>query len=139
MKSDLRVAIIINPDMPVGLIANTASAIAIGLGGNQPILAARSLTDSVGRTINVSSRLPVPILQASQETIGGLLLKALEKKHEDAHVVPFPAFARSLHAYADYESSFPDRNLAEEEIDGLGLVGPSKWIRSLTGSLKLLR
>ena len=27
----------------------------------------------------------------------------------------------------------------DEEIDGLGLAGPSAWIKSLTGSLKLLR
>ena len=139
MKSDLRVAIIVNPEMPVGLIANTASAIAIGLGANQQTLAARRLTDNEGRTIDVSSCLPVPILQAPQETIGALMLKALEKKADEANVVPFPAFARSLHDYADYEKSFPDRNLSEETIDGLGLVGPSKWIRSLTGSLKLLR
>ena len=53
--------------------------------------------------------------------------------------MPFPAFARSLHLYADYEAAFPDRDLSEETIDGLGLAGPAKWVRSLTGSLKLLR
>jgi hypothetical protein len=54
-------------------------------------------------------------------------------------VVPFPAFARSLHAYAEYEAAFPGRDLGEEAIDGLGLAGPAKWVKSLTGSLKLLR
>ncbi len=57
----------------------------------------------------------------------------------DAAVVPFPAFARALHRYADYEAGLPGRDLAEEAIDGLGLAGPAKWIRSLSGSLKLLR
>jgi hypothetical protein len=51
-------------------------------------------------------------------------------------VVPF---ARALHDYADYESAFPTRDLSGEAIDGLGLAGPSKWVRSLTGSLRLLR
>src|SRR5688572_3086288 len=32
MTQDLRLAIVVNPDLPLGLIANTAGAIAIGLG-----------------------------------------------------------------------------------------------------------
>nr|WP_321456769.1 DUF2000 domain-containing protein [uncultured Cohaesibacter sp.] len=139
MNNEFRLAIVVNPDMPVGLIANTASAIAVGLGAKCPTLAACNLLDVKGRAIDISSRLPVPILQASQEAIGLLLLKAIEKRNDEAVIVPFPAFARSLHDYADYESSFPQRDLEAEVIDGLGLLGPSKWIRSLTGSLKLLR
>ncbi len=80
----------------------------------------------------------MPILQAPADTIRSLMLKAMEQPQNHA-VVPFPAFARSLHDYRDYEAAFPDRDLAEEAIDGLGLAGPSKWIKSLTGSLKLLR
>ncbi|MBP2558846.1 hypothetical protein J2857_001597 [Neorhizobium galegae] len=67
-----------------------------------------------------------------------MMLRAVEQLQNHA-IVPFPAFARSLHDYRDYENAFPARDLAEEEIDGLGLAGPSKWIKSLTGSLKLLR
>lgn len=138
MPEDLRVAIIVSPDLPLGLIANTTGAIAIGLGARLPALAACGLTDRGSRTIDISSNKPVPILQADRETIKALLLKALPRQGERA-VVPFPAFARSLHDYAEYEAAFPDRDLSEETIDGLGLAGPSKWIRSLTGSLKLLR
>ncbi|WP_319413975.1 DUF2000 domain-containing protein [uncultured Cohaesibacter sp.] len=139
MNNDFRLAIIVNPDMPLGLIANTASAIAIGLGAREPSLAARNLSDCMGRSIDVSSCLPVPVLQASQEAIGALLMKAIAAKKGGEAVVPFPAFARSLHAYEEYERAMPGRNLQQEPIDGLGLVGPVKWVRSLTGSLKLMR
>lgn len=57
----------------------------------------------------------------------------------DVTVVAFPAFARSLHSFADYEAAFPERTLAHEAIAGVGLCGPSKAIRSLAGPLKLLR
>jgi hypothetical protein len=135
---DLRLAIVVNPALPLGLIANTAGAIAVGLGAKLPDLAARQLTDRGRRTVDISSSQPVPILQADGEAIRALTLKALAQPGERA-VVPFPAFARSLHLYADYEAAFPDRDLSEETIDGLGLAGPAKWVRSLTGSLKLLR
>ncbi|MBB3290081.1 MULTISPECIES: DUF2000 domain-containing protein [Rhizobium] len=138
MLPDIRVAIIINPALPLGLIANTTGAISIGLGAKFPALAARQLTDKEERTIDISSNMPVPILQADAETIRSLVLKTLPVENDRA-IVPFPAFARALHDYRDYEATFPDRDLAGEAIDGLGLAGPSKWVKSLTGSLKLLR
>ncbi|QEN86937.1 DUF2000 domain-containing protein [Labrys sp. KNU-23] len=138
MSDDIRLAIIVNPALPIGLVANTVGAICIGLGARMPVLGATQLADRQARYIDVSANRPVPVLQADGETIGAIMFKALPAADERA-VVPFPAFARSLHVFADYGTSMPERDLAEEEIDGLGLAGPSKWIRSLTGSLKLLR
>ena len=138
MFPDIRLAIVINPDLPLGLIANTAGTIAIGLGARFPALAARQLVDREARAIDISSNMPVPMLQADTDTMRSLLLRALPQQGERA-VVAFPAFARSLHDYREYEATFPDRDLAAEVIDGVGIAGPSKWVRSLTGSLKLLR
>ncbi|KQV17317.1 hypothetical protein ASC97_30570 [Rhizobium sp. Root1203] len=119
-------------------MANTIGAVSIGLGAKLPSLGGGRLTDLRGRTIDVSSNRPVPILQATTEEIARLLLKAISQA-DDRMVVPFPSFARSLHDYADYEAVFPGHDLVEEVIDGLGIAGPSKWVKSLTGSLKLLR
>ncbi len=138
MQEDLRIAIIVNPELPLGLLANTVGAISIGLGAKLPVIAARQLVDKNGVAIDISSDRPVPILQADGETIRALALKAADFEERQA-VVAFPAFARSLHVYAEYEAIFPEKELATEVIDGLGIAGPSKWVRSLTGSLKLLR
>jgi hypothetical protein len=138
VKEELRVAVIVNPHLPIGLMANTIGAVSIGLGAKLQGLGGHRLTDLRGRTIDVSSNRPVPILQATAEEIARLLLKAISQA-DDRTVVPFPSFARSLHDYADYEAVFPGHDLAEEIIDGLGIAGPAKWVKSLTGSLKLLR
>ena len=138
MTDTLRLAIILNPDLPPGLLANTAGAIGIGLAAKFPMLAGNSLTDAKGATIDVSSKYPVPILQGTTDHIKALMFKALDAGGERG-VVAFPAFARSLHAYEEYENTFKQRDLHDEVIDGLGLVGPEKWIKSLTGNLKLLR
>jgi hypothetical protein len=138
MQEDLRLAVIVNPDLAQGLLANTVAAISIGLGARLPQVAARQLIDRSGVAIDISSDRPVPILQADAETIRSILLKAAA--HEDRQaVVAFPAFARAMHVYAEYETTFPDRDLTAEVIDGVGIAGPAKWVRSLTGSLKLLR
>lgn len=138
MLPDIRVAIVVDPNLPPALIANTVSAIGIGMGAKMPILGAETLSDRSGRATDIVSNRPVPILQADGQTIRQIMLKALNQPEEHA-IVPFPGFARSLHDFTDYQRQFPDRDLSDEKIDGLGLAGPAKWVRSLTGSLKLLR
>lgn len=138
MFGDIRLAIIVNPELPPGLIANTVAAISVGIGAAIPALGGKQLTDRLDRKINISSNQPIPILQADGGVIQSLLLKALAEKSPRA-IVPFPAFARALHNYSDYERTFPERDLAGEVIDGLGIAGPVRWVRSLTGSLRLLK
>jgi hypothetical protein len=138
MVEDWRVAVIVEPGLPAGELANTIAVLSIGLGAAAPALAGARLTDHAGRAFHVSANKPVPVLQTAATDLRSLLLKALPAP-EGALVVPFPRFARALHVYADYEASMPERDLSLETIDGVGLAGPTKWIRSLTGSLKLLR
>ena len=78
MTDTLRLAIILNPDLPPGLLANTAGAIGIGLAAKFPMLAGNSLTDAKGATIDVSSKYPVPILQGTTDHIKALMFKALD-------------------------------------------------------------
>ena len=134
----LRIAVIVDPALPLGLLANTIATIAIGIGAAQPVYGNTPLVDAAGRGFRNSADRPVPILQATDEIMRALLLKACPPP-DGAVIVPFPRFARSLHAFADYQAEFPSRDLKDEVLDGLGLAGPEKWVKSLTGSLKLLR
>src|SRR5262249_23148394 len=133
-SDDWRVAVVVDPTLSPGFLANTVAVIAIGLGAARPGLAGDELFDGAGRRYRISAKRPVPVLQADEAVIRALLLRALPPP-EDAVVVPFPALARSLHAYADYAAVVPTRDLARERIDGLGLAGPPHWVRSLTGAL----
>ena len=134
---DRRIAIVVDPALPIGLLANTVAVVGIGLGGALPALAGTPLVDADNRTVWTSANRPVPILQATPEAIAALLTRALPTP-DGAVVVPFPRFARDLHRFEEYLGEFARRGLAGEAIDGLGLCGPEKWVRSLTGSLKLL-
>lgn len=135
---DRRIAIVVDPSLPIGPLANTVAAIGIGLGSAVPALAGTALFDADDRIVRTSANRPVTLLQAASEAIASLLLRALPMP-DGAVVVPFPRFARSLHRFEDYLDEFPRRSLEGEAIDGVGLCGPEKWVRSLTGSLKLLR
>lgn len=134
----LRVAIVIDPDQPLGVLANTAAVLAAGLAAAAPALGGRTLVDSTGRAFMSSADRPIPILQASAETLSGLLGKAAGAP-QGANVVPFPQFAQTIHDFATYANVFACRDLGSEPLLGIGIAGPDKWVRSLTGSLKLLR
>jgi Protein of unknown function (DUF2000) len=136
--TDKRIVIVVDPSLAIGLIANTVATIAVGLGAVEPALGNATLTDAAGRLIKTSANRPVPILQAPAEAIRATLLEALPTR-EGEIVVPFPQFARNLHDFAAYQAQLAARDLATETIEGLGLAGPEKWVKSLTGSLKLLR
>lgn len=56
MQEDLRLAVIVNPDLAQGLLANTVAAISIGLGAQLPHVAARQLIDRSGVAYPASGR-----------------------------------------------------------------------------------
>ena len=137
-EGDVRIAIVVAPDLPPGLLANTVGAVGIGIGAAMPGLGRVTLEDAAGASILASADRPVPILSAGERAMRALLVRSADRP-ADATVVAFPAFARALHAFTDYAARVPECALSEVKIDGIGLVGPTKWVRSLTGSLKLLR
>lgn len=50
-----------------------------------------------------------------------------------------PRFAGGIQVFEAYLAPVRGNDFSEEVIEGVGLVGPDRWVRSLTGSLKLLR
>lgn len=138
VEADWRVAIVVDPALPPGLLANTVAVIGIGLGAAAPALAGEALQDAQGWRLHASANRPVPVLQADARALRSLAALAFARTGAGL-VVPFPAFARAIHAYADYAAQLPSRDLSAEPMDGLGLAGPAGWVRSLTGALRLLR
>lgn len=136
--TEKHIAIVVDSSIAIGLIANTVATITIGLGAVEPAFGNVTVVDRAGRLIKNSADRPVPILQTPAEAIRTILLRALPSR-EGEIVVPFPQFARSLHDFCAYQAQLAARDLAIETIEGLGLAGPEKWVKSLTGSLKLLR
>lgn len=135
---DVKIAIVIDPELPLGYLTNTVGAMAIGIGAALPSLGGVLLTDNRQFEIMNSADRPVPILKAKPEKMSELLRK-LEDRPEEAIVVIFPAFARELHTFNDYEEIFPTRDLLNEKIDGIAIAGPTKWVKSVTGSFGLIR
>lgn len=134
---DLHLAVIVDPALPAGLMANTVAVIAAGLGARLPGIGGVRLADAAGLSSWNSADRPIPVLAADAAAMRALIERAAAEAAVET--VLFPAFARALHAFADYAAKVPELRLADEKIDGIGLAGPKKAVRSLTGALRLLR
>jgi hypothetical protein len=135
--TELAVAIVVDPSLGPGRTANAAAVVAIGLGAAAPQLAGLRLTDADGKGSDAISLVPVPILQADSGRFGVLLERAMPTP-EACHIVLFPAFSTAIHDPSVYLEEAANRRLSTETYAAVGLAGPKKWVRSLTGSLKLL-
>lgn len=135
---DLRIAVVLRPDLELGAIANTAAALAVGIGAVEPGVAGVGLKDTNGFSYTASADRPVVMLQSDDEGMQKLI-ERLADRPDGASVVLFPAFARRMHGFEEYENTVPTRDMSQEQIDGIAISGPGKWVRSLTGNLKLLR
>ena len=90
---DLHLAVIVDPALPPGLLANTVAVIAAGLGARFSGLGGVPLADAAGLSFWNSADRPVPILQAGEAAMRALMEKACGDGEVTA--VVFPAFAHS--------------------------------------------
>lgn len=66
---DWRIALVVDPSLAPGFLANTVAVLAIGIGAACPRLAGDTLSDISGRSYRISANRPVPILQADNDAI----------------------------------------------------------------------
>lgn len=131
------VVVVVDAGLPRGVLANTVAAISIGLGASSPTSGRTPLEDCGHQRVHSVSSRGVPVLGAGQSVLGDVLRRALPAP-DDGIVVPFPLFARRIPTFEEYRASLAERHLEDEPLAGLGLLGPRRWVRSLTGSLGLL-
>lgn len=133
-----RIAVVVDPGAPLGLLANAVGVVAAGLGAAFPALAGQALHDAAGRRFMASASVPVLVLQATPAALLALLDAARGADGLDA-VVAFPCFAREIHDFATYRAVLATRDLAGEPLAAVGVAGRSEVVKALTRRHSLLR
>lgn len=137
-STDRRIAIVVDPSGPTGLLGNAIAVVAVGLGASAPALGGAALQDGAGRAFRSSATVAVPVLQASPTGLLGVLDACLATPGLDAIVV-FPEFARTIHDFDTYRSTLRDIDLAKAPLAAIGVAGPADAVKRLTRGLSLLR
>lgn len=131
--------VVLDGDLPVGLIANTAAILGMTLGKRLPEMVGPDVRDRSGWEHLGIVEFPVPVLRGSPEGIRALRERLREPDFQELTAVDFSDMAQSCKTYGEFTERMGET--AEEKLRylGLALCGARKEVDRLTGSLPLLR
>lgn len=130
-----KAAIIINPDLPIGILANAVACITSGL-----FLGGEDLVGPEIKGKNIEyipiTKIPILILKPGNKSFIEILKQA---QTNNLKYMAFTKEAQSTTDYSSYEDRVSGLSADEVSIIGIGVVGPTKTINSLAGNLPMLR
>lgn len=130
---------VIDENLPLGIIANTAAILGITLGRKMPHLVGPDVTDRTGRSHLGIIELPVPILKGNPEMIRTIREKLYEQSYCELTVADFSDLAQGCNVYSEFIEKMRETTEADLTYLGLVICGPRKKVNKLTGSMPLLR
>ncbi len=130
---------VIDENLPLGLIANTAAIMGITLGKEMPDIVGTTVMDQSGNLHLGIIEFPVPILKGSPGTIKGIREKLYQVEYQDLSVVDFSDLAQSCKTYDEFIKKMAGVPESSLQYLGLAICGAKKKVNKLTGNIPLLR
>jgi hypothetical protein len=136
---NVKCVMIIDEELPVGILANTAAILGVTLGQKVPECVGVD-TEDASRCIHKGIiTIPVPILKGNKEILRILRTELYTPEFSDLLVVDFSDVAQSCNIYSDYIKKVQITKEKEHTYLGIALYGSKKKVNKLTGSMPLLR
>lgn len=135
----MKVVMVIDRELPLGLIANTAAVLGASLGKMVAGLVGAETYDADGNRHLGITTMNIPILGASGEQLRTLRDRLFAGDFADVAAVDFNHVAQRSLDYENYTRLLAEIPGAALAYLGLCLYGPVKKVNRLTGSLGLLR
>ncbi len=130
---------ILDENLPLGLIANTAAIMGVTLGKKLPEVVGEDVLDRSGNVHLGIIEFPVPVLKSSPEAIKAVREKLYQPEFQELTVVDFSDLAQGCRTYDEFIGKM--EQVPEEALQyfGIAICGTKKKINQLTGSMPLLR
>ncbi|WP_018693430.1 DUF2000 domain-containing protein [Algicola sagamiensis] len=136
--SEKKCVLILDSQLPPGILANAASVLSVSLGRFAPEMVGEDMVDQLGDTRKGITTIAIPILKGD-----GLLLRQLRealKPYEDSLiVVDVTGATRTTRSYAEYQQAMRETPIEQTEYLGIALYGDKKLVNKFSGNLGLLR
>ncbi len=130
-----KAAIIINPEMPTGLLANAVACITSGLFLNGDDFVGEQI-DGDGVTYIPITKIPILILKPGKMLLVDLCKQA---QHLGLKYMAFTREAQTTTNYEEYRVRVEGKKINDVTLVGLGIVGLEEKVNSLTGNLPMLK
>ncbi|WP_313155038.1 DUF2000 domain-containing protein [Lacrimispora sp.] len=131
--------IVVDQELPIGLIANTSAIMGITLGKKHPEVVGKSVIDKSGMEHLGIIEFPVPILKCKGEEIKKIREKLYDDNFSDVLCVDFTDVAQGCKSYEEFIGKISCVPLDDLKYMGVCLCGPKKKVNKLTGAMPLLR
>jgi hypothetical protein len=130
---------IIDSQLPIGVIANTSAILGATLGKHFPEQVGDDVTDATGKTHLGIITIPVAMLKGSKDGLKELRERLYGPEFSDLVVIDFSDVAQGCQVYSEYVAKAASVPEEDHTYLGIAIYGDKKKVNSLTGSLPLLR
>ena len=131
--------IIVDENLPLGIIANTAAILGITMGMKMPDVVGNDVLDLEGNAHMGIIQFPVPILKGNTDILKKLRTRLFEPQFSELTVVDFSDLAQGCKTYNEFIGKMANTSESRLNYIGIAVCGNKKQINKLTGSMPLLR
>lgn len=136
---NLKCVMIIDGDLPMGIIANTAAVMGITLGERIPNIVGSDVYDKTGNCHLGITEFPIPILKGTSSLIKELRRRLYQPEFNELTVVDFSDVAQSCNNYSEFTGKIAGVSYVDLNYFGIAIYGNKNQVNKLTGSIALLR
>lgn len=139
MNNQEKCVMIIDEQLPIGLVANTAAILGVTLGKLYPEGIGEDIYDSTGNKHLGIVNFPIPILKTNKEQLQTIRESISQQSEQDVTIIDFSDVAQITNSYEQYRQTL--ESIAPEKLAyfGICLKGKKKLINKVVGSLPLYR
>ncbi|MCI9525284.1 MAG: DUF2000 domain-containing protein [Erysipelotrichaceae bacterium] len=139
MNEERKCVMVVDENLPLGIIANTAAILGNTLGSHYPCAVGKDVSDKTGNLHLGIIEIPIPILKGNKEILNDLRKKLYQEEYQDIIVADFSDVAQSCKTYDEYIDKISKIDSKDITYFGIAIYGNKKQINKLTGSIGLLR
>lgn len=133
----MKATVVVDQELPIGLIANCSAVLGVSLGAAVPDLIGPHITDYSGVEHHGITGLPIPILATSQDSLCALVSQS--QAESAVTTIAFNDVAQKCTSYADYQQKLAQTSFESLKFLGVLIIGSKRAVARLTGSLPLLK
>ena len=137
VRATKKCVVVVDGDLPIGLITNAAACLAVTLGSGVEGIVGEDATDGSGMVHAGLIPTGIAVLKADAEIVKAIRMKV--EGQEDVFIADFTDAAQRPKDYPEYLENVSKIPSQELKYLGVGLYGEKRRINKLTGGLSLLK
>jgi len=135
----MKICIIVNTSLPIGLIANTVAVLSTNVGAEHPEIIGKHILDANDMPHKGITTLVLTILGSDGDGLKKIFSLQHDPKFKEVTFLGFNTIAQSCKTYDEYEEKMKHVTTAELEFSGICVYGQDTLVRKIVGNLPLYK